>query len=177
MVFASRQCTGTYSKSNSVIIRKCWWSTCKSPCLLSRPHPLWYLIVSYEGWKSSVTSDASHQCSPVCQVGNSLKHCVWEGGGALEIYTSWSYLEQETMLEALIQTEPHYSIVINLYQLVLSFIKLPLISFLATDTVMSLASITLDNPYFKLQWLINILSTDHFSLIVWRLIQVTADHR
>jgi len=53
--------------------------------------------------------------------------------------------------EALFQTEPHYSIVINLHQLALSFIKFPLISFLATDTVMSLASIPLDHPYFKLQ--------------------------
>jgi hypothetical protein len=55
------------------------------------------------------------------------------------------------MLGALIQTEPHYSIVINLHQLVLSFIKFPLISFLATDTIMSVASIPLDSPYFKLQ--------------------------
>jgi hypothetical protein len=48
----------------------------------------------------------------------SLQHCVWEVGVTLQIYISLSYLEQETMLEALIKTEPHYSIVINLHQLV-----------------------------------------------------------
>jgi hypothetical protein len=46
---SSSQCRGTYHKRINVIIRKCWWNTCKIPCLLSRPHPLWYLIVSYEG--------------------------------------------------------------------------------------------------------------------------------